>query len=115
MLDPGRRQELKARVEALIADLDQAIAQRELDAQTVELDQTRQGRLSRMDALQAQAMAQAAGRRALGERAVLRGVLRDLQKEDFGLCEDCEEPIAWPRLLLKPGARCCLSCAQARE
>jgi DnaK suppressor protein len=35
--------------------------------------------------------------------------------EDYGLCEDCEEPIAPKRLQLMPYAVLCPSCQAARE
>lgn len=82
---------------------------------TVELDQTRMGRLSRMDALQAQAMSQETQRRR--ERLLL-GVKRALlaiDRGDYGYCEDCGEAIAEARLSANPVVETCIRCAQRRE
>ena len=84
-------------------------------AATVELDQTRVGRLSRMDAMQAQAMSQDARRR---REEKLRGVaraLRRIEDDDFGWCEDCGEAIHARRLMADPTATLCVACATARE
>ncbi len=84
---------------------------------TVELDQSTQGRLSRMDAIQAQKMAQAQQRRAAQRLERVEGVLasREDPSLGFGLCRVCEEPISYPRLKAQPDAIFCLGCAQARE
>lgn len=82
---------------------------------TVELDQTRQGRLSRMDALQGQAMAQAAERRRSNEVSRLRAALERLRRGEFGECFECGEAIAENRLKADPGTTLCLKCAEERE
>ena len=41
--------------------------------------------------------------------------IRRLKKGEFGICEDCEEPIPEPRLEAIPYARLCVSCKSARE
>ena len=51
-------------------------------AETVELDQTRQGRLSRMDAMQQQAMAQAARQRSDKRLRDITAALRRLEDGD---------------------------------
>lgn len=84
-------------------------------AATVELDQSRVGRLSRMDAMQAQAMSQDGRRR---REAKLRGVaraLRRIEDDDFGWCEDCGEAIHARRLMADPTATLCVACATERE
>lgn len=82
------------------------------DAQgVVTLDQQSVGRLSRMDALQSQAMAQATQARRNTMRNGLRLALRRISEDDFGYCEDCGDEIARGRLELDPTARRCISCA----
>ncbi len=84
-------------------------------AQVVELDQTSVGRLSRMDAMQGQAMSQEQGRRrALALQKIAAALLR-MERGDYGDCLACEEPIAARRLLLDPAATLCIHCASARE
>ncbi len=83
--------------------------------QPVELDQSRVGRLSRMDALQMQAMAkEEAGRRNL-ELQRIDGALRRVETEDYGYCVRCDEPIARQRLQLDPAVMVCILCARAAE
>ena len=84
-------------------------------AATVELDQSRVGRLSRMDALQAQAMAQASGRRRDQALRDITAALARIDSGDYGLCESCEEPIAEKRLQFDPAARLCIACASSAE
>lgn len=78
---------------------------------TVELDQQAVGRLSRMDALQNQAMARATGARRQAERARLSAALARLDAGEFGYCEDCGDAIAPGRLRLDPAATRCIGCA----
>lgn len=114
-MTPAQRTAIRARCEAMIAEL-QADAESRADAAgTVELDQTRVGRLSRMDALQAQAMAKAAASRATRQLQRLQGVLARIDTDDFGLCSDCDESIAHARLLANPAVLRCIACASARE
>lgn len=78
----------------------------------VELDQTRQGRLSRMDAMQQQAVARASeGRRQLQLKRI-QGALERLERGDYGNCVRCGEPIAAKRLSADPAATLCIECAQ---
>ena len=84
-------------------------------AAVVELDQSKVGRLSRMDAMQAQAMAQASGQR---REAMLRNIETALNRVDdgtYGLCRDCDEPINPKRLEFDPTALRCIDCASNLE
>jgi DnaK suppressor protein len=84
-------------------------------ATVVELDQTKVGRLSRMDALQAQAMAKASG---LRREAMLRNIeaaLRRIDDGTYGLCRDCDKPINPKRLEFDPTALRCIDCANEAE
>ena len=83
--------------------------------EVVELDQTRVGRLSRMDAMQAQAMSLETGRRRRLHIAEIDLALERLRIGDYGDCFECGEPINPRRLEADPGATLCISCAEARE
>jgi len=86
-----------------------------LAAETVQLDQTRQGRLSRMDALQQQAMSKASNaRRAKKIRDIDKALLRIANKE-YGFCFECEEKINPKRLELNLTTLYCIECAQRLE
>lgn len=77
----------------------------------VTLDQQSVGRLSRMDALQNQAMAKAQQTRRDIERTRLTHALTAMDEGEYGYCGDCGEEIPLPRLQLDPGATRCVSCA----
>lgn len=76
----------------------------------VELDQQSVGRLSRMDALQHQAMARAQDARRDRERRRIDAALARLDAGDYGFCTDCGEEIAEDRLARDPAVPRCLSC-----
>lgn len=79
---------------------------------TVELDQQAVGRLSRMDALQYQAMAKAQATRRMAEASRLKAALGRLGDGEYGYCEDCGDDIAPKRLELDPAAAKCIGCAR---
>lgn len=77
----------------------------------VELDQQSVGRLSRMDALQQQAMAQAQEARRTGRTTALKAAIARLEAAEFGFCDECGDYIGTKRLDLDPTLVRCLSCA----
>ncbi len=96
---------------ARLAEIAQEDALGEGAQKVVELDQQAVGRLSRMDALQNQAMAKAQQVRRSGEAGRLRAALLRLDSGDYGLCDDCGEDIPPGRLRLDLAAQRCVSCA----
>ena len=96
------------------AELESITATGDAAAEAVELDQTRVGRLSRMDALQGQAMAQATAARRRLELTRIGAALVRIEHGEFGDCAVCGEPIARARLEFDPAAVACIACAQAR-
>lgn len=82
---------------------------------TVELDQTSVGRLSRMDALQQQAMSQANLRRQEIELQRIQTALNRMKSGEYGYCVKCEEEIAEARLKIDPASLVCIRCAQQSE
>ena len=77
----------------------------------VELDQSKVGRLSRMDALQGQAMALESERRRTAELQRIEAALKRLDGSDYGYCVRCDEEIAPARLELDPAVATCIRCA----
>ena len=102
------RRELEALRERVVAAAEQGAEA----AQPVELDQTRVGRLSRMDALQGQEMARAAERRRDFELRKIDAALARIDASDYGWCVKCGEEIAAERLKLDPAVPVCIDCAQ---
>jgi len=84
-------------------------------AETVELDQTRVGRLSRMDALQAQSMSMEVSRRREAQLKGLGAALNRIEHGTYGECVICEEPIHPDRLEFDPATTTCVTCARAQE
>ncbi len=77
---------------------------------TVVLDQQAVGRLSRMDALQSQAMALAHQKRRDAEKARLHRALERIGDDDYGYCEECGDDISHRRLELNLTAARCVEC-----
>lgn len=77
----------------------------------VALDQQSVGRLSRMDAMQQQAMAQATERQRARELAEIDVALRRIDAGEYGYCAACDEAIAEKRLENNPAASLCIACA----
>ena len=84
-------------------------------ADTVELDQTRVGRLSRMDALQLQAMSLENKRRRELELKRISTALSRVNEDEYGYCVNCGDEIAESRLKVDPAAPLCIACAEASE
>ena len=106
-LDPFR-EKLHARRQSL-AEEDRLA---EADRRPVALDQDSVGRLSRIDAMQVQAMALAQQRRRQSERSAIDAALRRIEEGEFGYCLNCGEAIALPRLEQNPAATTCIACAR---
>jgi len=84
-------------------------------AAIVELDQTKVGRLSRMDALQAQAMAKASSERRDQTLRDIEAALKRIDNDDYGFCEECGEAINPKRLEFDPTVLLCIDCASKAE
>ncbi|CTQ74933.1 TraR/DksA family transcriptional regulator [Roseibium alexandrii] len=78
----------------------------------VMLDQQAVGRLSRMGALQGQAMAQASERQRRADIQRIEAALKRLDEGEYGYCAQCGEDIAAKRLKVDPAAAFCIRCAK---
>ncbi|MCP4678008.1 MAG: TraR/DksA family transcriptional regulator [Deltaproteobacteria bacterium] len=81
-------------------------------ARPVTLDQSRVGRLSRMDAMQGQQMAAETVRRRTEEIQRIRAALSRIERDEYGYCLRCEEDIDEKRLESNPSATLCIKCAR---
>lgn len=107
--------ELEEDLHALRGSLQVALEATQSRSEPVELDQASVGRLSRMDAMQAQQMAKANSSQFQLRLALVAQALRLIDKEGYGRCRACDEPIAYARLKAKPETPFCLACQNARE
>ncbi|MBV1886043.1 MAG: TraR/DksA family transcriptional regulator [Parvibaculaceae bacterium] len=77
-------------------------------SETVDLDQTMVGRLSRIDALQGQAMAQETARRRDVQLKKIGAALERMAEDEYGYCAVCGELVKRERLLLDPATATCV-------
>jgi DnaK suppressor protein len=105
------KKHLEERLKAITAEQER---QKE-EAAPVELDQARVGRLSRMDAMQQQAMSQAVARLTDLERQRIQSALGRMESDDYGYCVICDEEIAEGRLRFDSSVLTCISCAQKED
>ena len=92
-------------------ELEEFSALSQQSRQTVELDQQSVGRLSRMDAMQQQAMAKAQERSRQLNLQRIEMAFRRIKDSDYGYCADCDEEIPSGRLKVDPMAERCIKCA----
>ena len=102
---------VKARLLARRDELLHAAASTEDERRPVELDQTRVGRLSRMDALQDQAMALETERRRGLEIERIEAALKRIEDGEYGYCLSCGEEIPAKRLEFDPATPVCVDYA----
>jgi len=106
------RQKIRKTLTELKLELE-AMSELSEDARaTVELDQQSVGRLSRMDALQGQAMAQASERQRRANIQRIDAALNRLDNGEYGFCVECGEDIGEKRLAVDPAAAFCITCAR---
>jgi DnaK suppressor protein len=111
MEEEEARERLVARAKEL-DDEDRAGAE---GREPVTLQQDSVGRLSRMDAMQQQAMAQAQERRRMAERRRIAAALERLEEGEWGWCVSCGEEIAAKRLEHDPSVATCVRCAAGQD
>lgn len=107
-LDP---EQARALLEARLEELRRQDALAVEGTAPVTLEQDSVGRLSRVDAMQQQAMALASQRRREGERKQIEAALRRTREGEYGSCLSCGEEIAEARLRHNPSVPRCVNCA----
>ena len=108
-MDETRRHQTT--LEARRLEILRLIRNAEESTKPVELDQASIGRLSRIDAMQQQAMALASARRRQQELVRIDSALRRIEDGEYGWCISCGEEIAPRRLELDPAVPTCVRCA----
>jgi DnaK suppressor protein len=71
------------------------------------------GRLTRMEAINSKSINEAALNKAKQTLSKMERALMMIDNPDFGLCQECEEPIPLARLMIVPESGLCVQCAQA--
>lgn len=113
-MDAEKQKVFQARLEEIALRIRDAEFQTSDDRRPIELDQQTVGRLSRMDALQVQAMAMETSRRRANELRRINAALARIDEGEFGYCLECGEEIAERRLELDPAAPLCITCASGK-
>lgn len=104
-------EEARQRLLSLRDEIQAASERTREDRAPVALDQQSIGRLSRLDALQWQAMAQASERARARELQRIDAALRRIDDGEYGWCAECGDAIADRRLEVDPCASLCVNCA----
>ena len=94
-----------------ITELDRLRKQARDSRAPVKLDQQSIGRLSRMDAMQQQAMNIANDARRKHRHAALLAALNRMDDGVYGYCHKCDDLIGVGRLEIDPAAMLCVQCA----
>lgn len=111
----GREEEVLRRdLIALEQELVRQIATSDASSRPVDLDQPI-GRVSRIDAIQQQSMAQANRRGAQSRLQQVRAALGRLDDGEYGACAQCSEPVGFARLKVRPETPFCVACQSRRE
>jgi DnaK suppressor protein len=106
--------ELKLALDRLRTELETQIEGLRAGIKPVDLDEPI-GRLSRMDAMQQQKMAEASRRAARQRYDRVIAASAAWERDEYGVCLGCEEPIGYKRLSAKPETALCLQCQSAKE
>lgn len=93
-------------------ELEETIATGDAQRTETDLEQQREGRLARMDAMQRLAVDQETARRRASELARVLAALERVEKDEYGWCTACDQPIAPRRLENNPSAALCIDCAR---
>ena len=101
---------IKAALEREQAELSDISAAGADERRPVELDQQSVGRLSRMDAMQVQAMAHATESRRQVRAQRIKAALARLEAGEYGYCVECGYDIPAPRLEIDPTTPRCVDC-----
>ena len=105
-------QRLRPRLLDELAEIDWLAEENASWSAPVELDQQSVGRVSRIDAMQMQAMSHAVQRRREARRIAIQQALKRLDEDEFGFCTECGEAIAPGRLDVDPTFAVCIRCAR---
>ena len=113
-LSEAQSKELRADLERLFLQIQADLEQSAEAGMTVDLDEPI-GRLSRMDAMQQQKMVQAQRERLTLRLGQVKAARAAFDREEYGACRLCDEPIPYKRLKARPEAPFCIDCRSAAE
>tara|TARA_Y100000588_G_C13971188_1_gene803048 strand:- start:401 stop:730 length:330 start_codon:yes stop_codon:yes gene_type:complete len=109
-MDSDQLEKYRGQLELLRTEIQADLDASKEASEVVELD-TSIGRLSRMDAMQNQQMALELRRRQEQQLQRIANALKRMDKETYGLCGKCKQPISKDRLEVSPDVVMCVRCA----
>lgn len=109
-----QQEAFRERLSAAKAAIQALLTQTEADSRPVDLDLPT-GRLTRIDAIQMQGMAQMNRHQLDIRRQQVDVALAALDAGDYGLCRSCKNPIGLERLEVLPESPFCLACQEMFE
>jgi DnaK suppressor protein len=110
-LSEAQLEELRAELERQLRKLQRSMRTTTRAMKPVELDQTSVGRLSRIDSLQTQGLTAGLQAREQAKLGQILEALKRMEREAYGTCVVCGEPVAFERLMVFPEAPNCAACA----
>lgn len=114
-LSPSELKVLKFKLLDLLEKLGSQYNLGKSAADTVVLDQSKVGRLSRMDAMQQQKMAESSIENTIQRLKKVRAAISRFNQDDYGYCDECGRMIAFARLEIQPEAELCIECQSSFE
>ncbi len=112
-MDDTQREALRAELLDRRSALQQLLIGSADSTEAVEIDNSCQSQLSRIEAQQGQEMARATRARWENELTRIEGALRRMENDEYGQCFVCEEPIPFRRLQNDPSVTRCVECAES--
>ena len=103
--------ELRTELKRQLVRLEKSMKVTDKALQTVELDQTAVGRLSRMGSVQNQSLSKGLREREVVRLSQLRDAIGRIETGTFGVCTGCRCEIPYERLFVVPEAPECAECA----
>lgn len=113
-LTEEQSEELGGDLKQLVLQIQEDLEQSAQAGKTVDLDEPI-GRLSRMDAMQQQKMVQAQRARLKLRLGQVKAALVSFDREEYGECRRCDEPIPFKRLKVRPETPFCIDCRSEAE
>lgn len=110
-MEQDQKEALKQQIEAKIKSTRESIVSFEELTRPVSPDNAI-GRLTRMEAISAKSINEAALAKARATLKQLERALARIGDPDFGLCSECDEPIPPARLMILPETGMCVKCAE---
>lgn len=110
-METEQKTQLKATIQAKIKTLQDDIVAFKKLTRPISPDNAI-GRLTRMEAISSKSINEAALQKAQHTLTRLERILPRIDRSDFGLCRECEEPIPFARLMVLPETDLCVPCAE---